>query len=196
MNSITDIDLIVWDLDGTKYRLPDHMASIANAILVPMIQRRLAESGQAPLEPEQIIELGKNSHYERGSILRYFADEYDFDWRDLHAEFNDNMPIETVTDVPCPSYKNLIQQTKQMGIDHVIFTHGNKAWAKKALEKLNLTEEFSAESIFDLTTTDGSLKHQGIQPYQALFKNLTDHVPQRALMVEDTHINLIGAQCH
>ena len=189
-----NIDLIVWDLDGTKYRLPPNMASIVDMIIVPMIQRRLAESGQTPLEPTKIIELAKKSHEQRGSILLYFAEEYGFDWRDLHAEFNDNLPIETVTDAPCPSYKNLIQQTKKMGIEHVIFTHGNKAWASKALERLDLMEEFPVERIFDLTTTDGSLKHHGIQPYQALFRNLTKHVPERALVVEDTYINLIGAK--
>lgn len=189
-----NIDLIVWDLDGTKYRLPANMASIANMVLVPIIQRRLAESGQTPLEPTMIIELGKKSHEQRGSIWLYFAEEYGFDWRDLHAEFNNNMPIEAVTNAPCPSYKNLIQETKKMGIEHVIFTHGSKAWASKALEKLDLTEEFSAERIFDLTTTGGSFKHHGIQPFQALFRNLTKHVPERALMVEDTLINLIGAK--
>jgi len=194
MNSIKNIDLIVWDLDGTKYRLPPNMASITNMIIVPMIQRRLAESGQTSLEPKKIIELAKKSHEQRGSILLNFAEEYGFDWRDLHAEFNDNLPIETVTDAPCPSYKNLIRQTKEMGIEHVIFTHGNKAWASKVLEKLGLTEEFPAERIFDLTTTGGSFKHHGIQPYQVLFRNLTKHVPERALMVEDTYINLIGAK--
>lgn len=189
-----NIDLIVWDLDGTKYRLPTNMASITNMVLVPMIQRRLAESGHPPLEPTKIIELGKKSYEQSGSVWLYFAEKYGFDWHDLHAEFNNNMPIEIVPSAPCPSYKNLIQETKKMGIEHVIFTHGNKAWASKALEKLDLTEEFSAERIFDLTTTDGSFKHHGIQPFQALFKNLTKHVPERALMVEDTPINLTGAK--
>lgn len=189
-----NIDLIVWDLDGTKYRLPPNMASIVDMIIVPIIQRRLAESRQASLEPKKIIELAKKSHEQRGSILLYFVEEYGFDWRDLHAEFNDNLPIEIVTDTPCPWYKSLIQQTKKMGIKHVIFTHGNKAWASKVLKKLDLIEEFPAERIFDLTTTDGSLKHHGIQPYQELFKNLAEHVPERALMVEDTYINLIGAK--
>ncbi len=189
-----NIDLIVWDLDGTKYRLPANMASITNMVLVPMIQRRLAEAGQTPLEPTKIIELGKKSYEQRGSVWLYFAEEYGFDWCDLHAEFNNNMPIEIVSNAPCPSYKNLIQETKKMGIEHVIFTHGNKAWASKALEKLDLTEEFPDEKIFDLTSTGGSFKHQGTHPFQALFKNFTKHVPERALMVEDTLINLTGAK--
>lgn len=188
-----NVDVIAWDLDGTKYKFHDDIYDTANNVLYEVVTRKLVDAGRKPLPREDVFALGQQSYQEYGLSWMIFAEKFDLDAYELFSEFNINMPMETVDSEASPTYKARMRQTKQMGVDHIIFTHGSRAWARKVLGKIDLSEEFNDSSIFDVSHTQWTLKQNGRAAYDKL-QGLYEFNPDRSLMVEDTARCLLGAK--
>ena len=188
-----NIGVIIWDLDGTKYRFHPNIHTIANRILAEVISRLLASHGKKPLSIETINEISNQSYRSHGLSWLLFADMFELDREVLFREFNDSMPLESVASVPCPRYKEQIHELKEAGVKNIILTHGTKDWARKVLEKLDMSSEFPDGHIFDIGDLKWGLKNDGTFAYQELKKRYP-YRPSESLMVEDSVQNLVGAK--
>ena len=188
-----NIEVIIWDLDGTKYRFHPNVHAMANRILWEVIRRLLALHGEKPLSIGTINEISDQSYRSHGLSWLMFADMFKIDREVLFREFNDSMPLESVASTPCPRYRKQMHELKKAGIENIILTHGSKQWARKVLEKLDLSPEFPDGNIFDISDLKWRLKHDGMFAYQELKKHYL-YRPSQALIVEDSVKNLVGAK--
>jgi FMN phosphatase YigB (HAD superfamily) len=146
--NMDNINLIIWDLDGTKYKFHDDIHNIANHLLVDIVNERLVAQGLALLPDDEIVSLGEKSYDKSGISWKIFTQIYNIDPHDLFQAFNMKMPLFTVDSIASAAYKEKINLTKARGVDHIIFTHGSRAWAKKVLDKLGLAQEFNDNKIW------------------------------------------------
>ncbi|MBV8061786.1 MAG: HAD family hydrolase [Alphaproteobacteria bacterium] len=188
-----NVDLILWDLDGTKYTYHRDIEEHVYKALIPVVKQRLAENGLPPLTDAQIRDIGGRSFRTHSVSWMGFAEEYGFDWRTLFEDYQNAISIDVVLGEPCDRYLALLEKTRALGIRHAIFTHSNAPWVWRVLEKLGLKEFFADCPIFDLHFTDGAMKQHGRTGYEIVLSSL-GVAAERVLMVDDFPQNLSGAK--
>lgn len=187
-----DIDLIVWDLDGTKYPFPSDIDKIARQNLAEIVEETFQRLNKPALPRDLIMDLSTRSFQERGLSWLVFTEDYGLPWQELHQSFNDRMPLTTVG-LPCARYRAFMEKTIDMGTDHAIFTHGSRSWARRVLDQIGLGGLIPDSRIFDLVHTEQAMKHHGRTAYDHIFMAM-NRDPARSVMVEDSWRNLIGAR--
>lgn len=190
---MNETDFIIWDLDGTKYRYHDDASAITKASLARVIQRLMVERGESPSPTESLVAAAEESYRKHGLSWLEFVGKWGIDRETLYREFNEALPLETIDGEPCPIFKSQLLRLKPLGIKQVIFTHGSRTWARRALSKINISEIFSDDMIFDCTHVDWNLKSEGAEAYRRL-QTLINFSPSRSIMVEDSPQCLVGAK--
>ncbi len=189
-----DINLVIWDLDGTKYKHHDHMQDIFDNTIVEVVNKVLRDNGADPLPHQEIKEQAHQSFLDNGLSWKFFSEKYALDPHETFKTYNEMMSLNIVDSAPSKNYKAQIQNTKKIGIEHIIYTHGSREWAKRVLKKIDLHEEFADDTIFDISHTQWALKHTSIDSgYQKLIA-LRPFEPKTTVMVEDTERGLIAAK--
>ena len=191
MLDFNNIDLILWDLDGVIY-IKD-MNEI-DVLKLHTIFGKAINKMEPKISEEEGLDI-INKYYPENPARFYHNIERDFgiDKYNLDTIFHELL-LE-LSDFTDNTYidKNDVDMFKLIPGKHFILTQSHKIWAKNILEKSNLLDFI--ENIISSQVTLDKPKMEDNDLYLEICSELGIN-PTRAVMIEDSHKNLIAAKKH
>lgn len=198
---------IVFDIDNTLYSFrATGFGDVINGAIVAYLRDTLG------LSHEEAIEFGRRCYHTYGltalGVLKEFGDKVNI--REFcrfslkHCEYTKLAPI--------PQVSNLLERLQGDGHDLWIMTNADMQHARDVLDRLQVTQYFTATTTADLTTaspspspqlkgydcfeqwsrSDPPMQNKPMKgPYEAIRKQIDGSLPHSEfVMVEDSLINL------
>ncbi len=176
--SLSHIQAIVWDLDGTLYRYDDNFIEACN-----LAAARTAVDLGLKISPEDATIMARESFRLHGSSFKLFAD-HGIRYEDFHLPYH--AAVDTTILIRNAEMKTGLESLK---IPMTILTNASRDWAKKTVDHLEYSHIFGDANLLALEDVGYKAKAHSSAGFEKALEIMGVQASQ-TLMVEDLARNL------
>lgn len=183
MIPLSQIEGIIWDLDGTLYRFDEIFKRACNHAAA-----KAACSVRAEYIYEEAYAKCVASEQQFGFSLYWFHQETKMPYEDMHFVYHDAID-ETVIE----KNEEMAAALRAVHLPSVILTNASRGWVERILAHLGMDDIFAVDHILALEDADFVPKGRGTAGFERAVAKL-NLAPEKILMVEDLPRNLSKAK--